>query len=84
MYTIKYTPQATKAIKKAPASIARRLIAAIKELAAAPYAMPGVKKLKGTEGYRLRVGDWRIIYAIHDDILMIWILDAGHRKEIYR
>lgn len=84
MYSVKYTSQAIKAIKKAPASTAKRLTSAIRELAADPYAMPGVKKLKGVEGYRLRVGDWRIVYSIHNDILTLWILDAGHRKEIYR
>ena len=84
MYRIQYTSQAAKAITKAPAPVGKRLIAAIRELAADPYAMRGVKKLRGITGYRLRVGDWRVIYAIHDNILTIWILEAGPRKELYR
>jgi mRNA interferase RelE/StbE len=41
------------------------------------------KKLKGREGYRIRVADYRIIYAIFDDILVVDIIDLGHRKEVY-
>ena len=51
------------------------------QLAADPYGMAGVKKLTAREGYRLRVGDWRILYTIRNDVLIICILDAGNRKE---
>ncbi len=44
---------------------------------------PGFKKLKGRDGYRIRVGDYRIIYEINDKILVIEIIDLGHRKNIY-
>ena len=40
-------------------------------------------KLKDRNGYRVRVGDFRIIYAIYDNILVVEVLDLGHRKEIY-
>jgi mRNA interferase RelE/StbE len=43
----------------------------------------GYRKLKGREGYRIRVGDYRIIYEIFDTILLIEVIDLGHRKEIY-
>ncbi|GGF19023.1 type II toxin-antitoxin system RelE family toxin [Flavobacterium limi] len=43
----------------------------------------GYKKLKGRPGYRIRVGDYRIIYEIFDDILVIDVIDLGHRKDIY-
>ena len=43
----------------------------------------GYKKLKGREGYRIRVGDYRIIYEIFDTVLLIEVIDLGHRKEIY-
>jgi len=43
------------------------------------------KKLKGEDNlYRNRVGDYRILYRIHDDELNVLVLDVGHRKEIYR
>ena len=43
----------------------------------------GYKKLKGRNGYRIRVGEYRIVYTIHDAILTVEVLDLGHRKEIY-
>ncbi len=43
----------------------------------------GCRKLKGRKGYRIRVGDYRIIYDIFDSILLIEVIDLGHRKEIY-
>ena len=43
----------------------------------------GYKKLKGREGYRIRVADYRIIYDIFDNILLVNIIDLGHRKDIY-
>ena len=45
-----------------------------------PY---GYIKLKGKHGYRIRVGDYRIIYDIKDNILLVEVLELGHRKEIY-
>jgi mRNA interferase RelE/StbE len=44
----------------------------------------GSIKLKGREGYRIRVGDYRVIYTITDEILLVEIIDIGHRREIYR
>ncbi|MDQ6471489.1 type II toxin-antitoxin system RelE/ParE family toxin [Flavobacterium sp. LHD-80] len=43
----------------------------------------GYKKLKGRPGYRIRVGDYRVIYEIFDDVLLIDVIDLGHRKDIY-
>ena len=43
----------------------------------------GYKKLKGRDGYRIRVADYRIIYDIYDDILLVDIINLGHRKDIY-
>jgi mRNA interferase RelE/StbE len=43
----------------------------------------GYIKLKGRDGYRIRVGEYRIVYTIHDSILTVEVLDLGHRKEIY-
>lgn len=45
-----------------------------------PY---GYRKLKGRNGYRIRVADYRIIYEIFDDILIVEVIDVGHRKNIY-
>ena len=58
--------------------------AALKQLAEAPYQNTNVKKLVGSDFYRLRVADWRVIYDIYDDKLVITVLEMGHRKEVYR
>jgi mRNA interferase RelE/StbE len=43
----------------------------------------GYKKLKDRDGYRIRVADYRIIYEIFDDVLLVDVIDLGHRKDIY-
>jgi mRNA interferase RelE/StbE len=45
---------------------------------------PGCKKLKGNESWRIRVADYRIIYEIRDDILIIIVIDIDHRKQVYQ
>ena len=54
-------------------------------IAANPYAEhPNAKKLQGRDGYRLRVGDWRVIYEIQNDELVILVLKVAPRGEVYR
>ena len=61
-----------------------RLVLAIEGLSLNPRPS-GVKKLKGFEQrYRVRVGDYRIVYEVRDRILLVLVLDVGDRKEIYR
>lgn len=62
----------------------RRLVAAIDGLALNPRP-GGVKKLKGfARRYRIRVGDYRILYEVRDGMLLVLVLDVGDRKDIYR
>jgi mRNA interferase RelE/StbE len=56
---------------------------ALEELAGDPRP-PGIKKLKGREGWRLRIGDYRVIYEIDDTQKIIIVLHVGHRRDIYR
>jgi len=44
----------------------------------------GCEKMSGKDAYRIRVGDYRIIYTIKDKILLVTVIDAGHRREVYR
>ncbi len=81
-YEIRITKTAQKQLDKLPIPIADTLIAAILDLAKDPRP-PGCKKLKGRTGYRIRQGDYRIIYDIHDKVLTIEIIAIGHRKDIY-
>jgi mRNA interferase RelE/StbE len=61
----------------------RRILAAIDALADDPQP-PGCKKLVGQDGWRIRVGDYRILYELHDRVLLVIVVDIGHRGEIYR
>ncbi|MGI8911776.1 MAG: type II toxin-antitoxin system RelE family toxin [Rubrobacteraceae bacterium] len=56
---------------------------AIRELAGEPRP-PGCRKLKGREGWRIRVGDYRIVYRVNDDAREVIVVDIGHRRDIYR
>ena len=59
-----------------------RIVKAINDLANNPRPN-GYKKLTGRSGYRIRIGDYRVIYNIEDNILTIFIIEIGHRKDIY-
>ena len=83
-YTVKIAPAAERHIKKLESSIQRRIIRRLEGLEANPRP-PGVKKLSGTESlYRIRVGDYRIIYEIRDKDLVVLVAKVGHRGDVYR
>ncbi|MEL6462386.1 MAG: type II toxin-antitoxin system RelE/ParE family toxin, partial [Cyanobacteria bacterium J06621_15] len=80
----KISKSASKQIKKLSSEIQERIQVEIDSLAVEPRP-DGVKKLKGREsGYRIRVGDYRIIYDIFDDILLVTVVEVGHRSSIYK
>ena len=83
VYRIAYLPDAAKAIRKLDAKVRARLLDAIGKLAANPRP-PGVKKLQGVEAYRIRVGDYRVIYSVADGELLVLVFKAGHRREVYK
>lgn len=57
----------------------------LRQLALDPHAPNNnVAKLQGRDGYRMRVDDWRVIYEIHDDRLVVMVLDVGSRGGIYK
>lgn len=62
--------------------IFNRIVKAIQELRILPRPA-GCKKLAGRPGYRIRIGDYRVINKIEDKILTVYIIDIGHRKDIY-
>jgi mRNA interferase RelE/StbE len=83
-YQIEFTKGAVKQLKKLPTEIRERIDLKIQELAVNPRP-DGVKKLQSELSlYRIRVGDYRVIYQIQDDILLVTIVKAKHRREIYR
>ena len=84
MYTVVTTRSFNKAIARLPANWQKRIVARIKEVAVNPHAPNNnLAGLQGRDAYRLRVGDWRVIYELHDDRLEMVILDVGPRGGIY-
>lgn len=82
-YKIEVTRAARKAIEKLPKEAVRAVTAAIRDLVEDPCPH-GYTKLSGQPGYRVRVGVYRIIYEIKDDVLVVVVVAVGHRKDIYR
>jgi mRNA interferase RelE/StbE len=85
VYKINYTKEATKALLRMPRNTAKLIREKLETIAADPYANhPNAKKLQGREGYRLRVGDWRVIYKIQNEKLLIIVLKVASRGEVYK
>ncbi len=82
VYKITISRHAQKQLQKLPDNIARQLTNAIYKLAENPRPV-GYKKLKGRDGYRIKSRDYRIIYEIFDEVLLIEVIAPGHRKDIY-
>jgi mRNA interferase RelE/StbE len=76
-------PRAEKQLARMPPDAYPRLRDAIRSLAAEPRPS-GCRKLRGREGYRLRVGSYRIVYRIDDSERAVTVLDLGHRRDVYR
>ena len=74
-------PKAQKQLDRLPDKFFELIISKIKSLAITPYPSQA-KKLINRQGWRLRVGDYRIIYMVEDS--SIYILSVGHRREIYK
>ena len=81
-YTAVLSKKAQKQLDKLSDNIAEPIIEAIGDLEKNPRPQ-GYKKLKGRTGYRVRVGNYRIIYDIFDNQLIVDIITLGHRKDIY-
>ena len=83
-YAISYVPSAARVMRKLDRTVARRLANAIGELASEPRP-PGCLLMKGGDGeFRIRVGDYRVVYDVRDEELVVLVLRLGHRREIYR
>ncbi len=82
MYSVIFSDSALKQLKKLNNDAQNRIISTIERIRIRPY--PHVKKLVGNPYFRLRVGDYRVILDIVDDKLIIYVLEVGHRKNIYK
>jgi mRNA interferase RelE/StbE len=85
MYRIVFAKRTDQALRKISRNRARLIREKLDQLAKDPYARnPNVTKLQGRSGYRLRVGDWRVIYELEDDRLVILVLKIAPRGGAYR
>ena len=82
-YAVILPKRAQKELDRLPDEIARRILEALAILRTQPRP-PGCKKLRGETAWRIRVGDYRVIYEIHDKSLQVIVVAAGHRREVYR
>jgi mRNA interferase RelE/StbE len=81
-YRIEMRPAAVRALRKLDPKLRPRIQGAIALLADDPRP-PASRPLRGRPGYRVRVGDYRIIYTISDDVLLIVVVALVHRREVY-
>jgi mRNA interferase RelE/StbE len=83
-YRVQIAAGAVREIRKLPKEAARQALEAIAHLADNPRPSEA-KKLEGiSDGYRVRMGVYRIVYTIEDDILKVHVLTVGHRREVYK
>ena len=84
---MKYTVLIERYAQKQILKLDKKAIPVIKKTIAGLADNPrphGYKKLKGEDAYRIRVGDYRIIYEIDDDKIIVTVVSVGHRKAIYK
>lgn len=84
MYKVVTTKSFDRALARIPLNWQKRIARKIREVAVDPYAANhNLTKLQGRDGYRLRVGDWRVIYELHDERLVLLVLKVGARGGVY-
>jgi mRNA interferase RelE/StbE len=83
-WRIEFLPSATAELVALDPPVQARILRSLYRLAAAPRSAANVRALRGDARYRLRVGDWRVIYKLLDDVLVVLVLRVAHRREAYR
>ncbi len=81
-YRIELRPAAVRALRKLDPPVARRVQGVI-ALLADDRRPPAAGAVKGRPGLRVRVGDYRIIYTVADDVLLVVVVTLGHRRDVY-
>jgi mRNA interferase RelE/StbE len=82
-YELLIRPSVSKDVQGIPRSDLRKILARIESLRDEPRP-PGCVRLSGSECYRVRQGDYRILYEIHDDRVVVIVVRVGHRRDVYR
>jgi mRNA interferase RelE/StbE len=83
VHSIEYTREAAKALAKMPRNVRERVTSGIEALARDPFGAANVKALVGQPGYRLRVGDWRVIYDVDSGRVVVRVLRIAPRGGVY-
>ena len=83
-HRVEVAPAALRQFRKLDAAARRRIQAAIELLAEQPRPSGAKTHVGGDGEWRVRTGDFRIVYEIHDDVLLILVVAVGHRRDIYR
>jgi len=82
-YRVFFNAHAARSFRKLPRNVQVRCKPDIDALKDNPRPF-GSEKLSGVEEtYRIRVGDYRILYEVHDDVLLVLVVEVGHRREVY-
>ena len=82
-YKIELSKRVRKDFRKIPEHDANRILSEIKALAEEPLPSSS-KKLKGEELFRIRIGNYRVIYSIQDEKMIVFVVKGGHRKDVYK
>lgn len=84
MHSIEYSREAIKVLEKMPRNLRELVVRKIEAVADAPYAThPNVTRLQGRPEFRLRVQDWRVIYRVLDDRVVMLVIKIGGRGQVY-
>ena len=82
-YKLLIKPSAVKELEALPAKDRRRLVSRLQRLSADPRP-PGSEKLSGHDLYRIRQGNYRVLYSVEDLALVVLVIKVGHRRDVYR
>ena len=83
-YRIELTPGAVRELRKLDPTARRRIQAAVELLADDPRPPSATRLIGGAGAWRIRTGDYRVLYEIQDDVLLVLIIRVGHRRVVYR
>lgn len=82
VFEVIFSPKAEQELKKLDRMVQERIIKVLERIRIRPESF--VEKLVGEEGYKLRVGDYRLYLDIQNDKLIIWVIKVGHRRNFYK
>ncbi|MBI2083935.1 MAG: type II toxin-antitoxin system RelE/ParE family toxin [Deltaproteobacteria bacterium] len=85
-YRIEFVKSARQEFDRLPAKVHGKIVEALRFLSENPYSeLLRIKKMKGVPSlYRIRIGDYRVVYEVRNESLVVLVIKIGHRREVYR